>query len=57
MENIISILVVVGTISIVSIFFITIGAIVESYKRVKAKRNNRKNIIDNMEKVIKEWEK
>lgn len=34
-------------------FFITIGAIVDSYKRTKAKKNNRKNIIKNMEKIIK----
>lgn len=57
MENLINILALVGAISIVSIFFITIGAMVDSYKRAKAKKNNRKNIIDNMEKVIKEWEK
>lgn len=57
MENLINILALVGAISMVSIFFITIGAMVDSYKRAKAKKNNRKNIIDNMEKVIKEWEK
>lgn len=57
MENLINILALVGAISIVSIFFITIGAMVDSYKRAKAKKNNRKNIIDNMEKVIKELEK
>lgn len=57
MENLINILALVGAICVVAAFFITIGAIVDSYKRVKAKRNNRKNIIDNMEKVIKEWEK
>lgn len=57
MENLINILALVGAISIVSIFFITIGAMVDSYKRAKVKRKNRKNIIENMEKVIKEWEK
>lgn len=53
MENLINILALVGAISIVSIFFITIGAMVDSYKRAKGKRKNRKNIIENMEKVIK----
>ena len=53
MENLIYMLAVVGAVSIVSIFFITIGAMVDSYKRAKAKKNNRKNIIKNMEKVIK----
>lgn len=57
MENLINILALVGAISIVSIFFIAIGAMVDSYKMAKAKRKNRKNIIDNMEKIIKEWEK
>lgn len=46
MENLINILAVIGAI-----------CVVDSYKRAKAKKNNRKNIIDNMEKVIKEWEK
>lgn len=53
MENLINILALVGAISIVSIFFITIGAMVDSYKRAKAKKNNRINIINNMEKIIK----
>lgn len=53
MENLINIFAVIGAISIVSIFFITIGALVDSYKRAKAKKNNRKNIINNMEKIIK----
>lgn len=57
MENLINILALVGAICVVSIFFITIGAMVDSYKRAKVKRKNRKNIIENMEKVIKEWEK
>lgn len=50
MENLINTLALVGAICVVSIFFITIG---NSYKRAKAKKNNRKNIIYNMEKVIK----
>lgn len=54
MENLINILTLVGAITIVSIFFITM---VDSYKMAKAKKNNRKNIIDNMEKIIREWEK
>ena len=53
MENLINILAVVGAICVVAAFFITIGTMVDSYKRAKAKRKNRKNIIDNMEKIIK----
>lgn len=53
MENLINILALVGAICVVSIFFITIETMVDSYKRAKAKRKNRKNIIKNMEKVIK----
>ena len=60
MENLIYMLAVVGAVCVLAAFFIimgsffiTIGAMVDSYKRAKAKRKNRKNIINNMEKIIK----
>ena len=60
MENLIYMLAVVGAVCVLAAFFIimgsffiTIGAKVDSYKRTKAKKNNRKNIIKNMEKIIK----
>lgn len=69
MENFINILALVVAIklSIVAAFFVVgtffvaaekiAESLINSYKRAKAKRKKRKNIIDNMEKVIKEWEK